>query len=105
MGDAPPDRSTQQRKDALSRANNVRSLRAKLKADLKAGRIDLISVLENPPKEAQTMKIINVLIAAPGMGRVKANRIVTKSRVSPSKLINGLSVRQRDEIISYLKRR
>ena len=37
-------------------------------------------------------------------GRVKVNRILTHCRISPSKTIGGLSERQRNELVSYLRR-
>ncbi len=44
-----PERSLDQRMDALSRANEVRVLRAQLKRDLKAGRVSIGALLLDPP--------------------------------------------------------
>ena len=44
------------------------------------------------------------LLAVPKYGRVKVNRILTHCRISPSKTIGGLSERQRNELVSYLRR-
>jgi hypothetical protein len=105
MRDTPPDRSVQQRMEALERANEVRIYRAGLKRDIKAGRVDAISLLEDPPEGIETMKLFDLLCAIPKLGRVKVNRIVVNCRVSPSRTIGGLTMRQRGEIISYLRRR
>ena len=44
-----PLRSLDQRMDALKRANDVRVKRAKLKKDLKDGKVKIETILGNPP--------------------------------------------------------
>jgi hypothetical protein len=99
-----PERSLTQRMDALKRANEIRTQRARLKRDLKAGRAKIHGLLLNPPEYLQTAKVFDLLLAVPKYGRVKVNRILTSCRISPSKTIGGLSQRQRDELVSYLRR-
>jgi hypothetical protein len=99
-----PERSLTQRMDALKRANEIRSERAKLKRDLKAGRAQIHGLLLNPPEYLQTAKVFDLLLAVPKYGRVKVNRILAQCRISPSKTIGGLSERQRGELVSYLRR-
>jgi len=93
-----------QRKQALKRANEVRSRRAALKRDLKAGRAKIQTLLLDPPEYLLTAKVIDMLLAVPKVGRVKANRVLKSCRVSPSKTFSGLSERQRDEIVTYMSR-
>ena len=45
-----------------------------------------------------------MILAVPKYGRVKANKILTQCRISPSKTIGGLSQRQRGELVSQLRR-
>jgi hypothetical protein len=99
-----PERSLNQRMDALARANQIRIKRAQLKRDLKAGRLSIHSLLLNPPEFVETAKVFDMLLAVPKYGRVKVNRILTQCRISPSKTIGGLSERQRGELVSYLRR-
>jgi hypothetical protein len=96
-----PVRSLDQRIDALMRANCVRSQRAKLKADLKRGTVNIRSILASPPDYLLTAKVIDVLMAAPKCGRVKSGRIMDMCRVSSSKTVGGLTERQRSELLSY----
>jgi hypothetical protein len=96
-----PERSLDQRMDALSRANAVRSRRAALKAELKRGDASLRDVLAAPPDFLLTAKVVDLLMAAPKCGRVKSARIMEQCRISPSKTIGGLSERQRAELLSY----
>lgn len=101
----PPDRSLHQRKEALVLANDVRTFRAQLKKDVKAGRETVVNLLSDPPKKIETMKVFDLLMAAPKIGRVKVNKLLNSSRISPSKTIGGMSDRQRNEMVSSLRRR
>ncbi|MGI8440827.1 MAG: integration host factor, actinobacterial type [Thermoleophilaceae bacterium] len=101
---AAPERSLTQRMDALQRANEIRSERARLKRDLKAGRKQIHGLLLGPPEYLQTAKVFDLMLAVPKYGRVKVNRILNQCRISPSKTLGGLSERQRNELVSYLQR-
>lgn len=105
MNEHVPDRSLRQRMDALRRANEIRTRRAYLKQDLKAGRTQVIGLILDPPEWLLTMHLFDLMISVPKLGRVKVNRIMTQCRISPSKTLGGLSERQRGEIVSYLRRR
>ena len=99
-----PERSLDQRMDALKRANGIRTARAQLKRDLKAGRTKITEVLDDPPEYLLTAKVFDMLLAVPKYGRVKANRVLKQCKVSPAKTIGGLSDRQRKELVSLLQR-
>lgn len=90
-----PDRSLEQRFEALHKANAIRIYRAKLKRDIKAGIRDPVAVIRKPEQQLSTMKVIEVLLAMPKVGRTKANKWMQNARVSPSKTLGGLSDRQR----------
>ena len=97
-----PERSLDQRMDALQRANHVRSKRAQLKADLKQRRRrPSPRSCASRPSILQTAKVVDVLMAAPKCGRVKSARILEQCRISPSKTVGGLSERQRAELLAY----
>jgi hypothetical protein len=97
-----PERSQQQRMDALRRANDIRSERARLKDSLRSGELLIISVLGDPPPCVHTAKVLDLLLAVPKYGRVKANRLLERCRVSPAKTVNGLTPRQRKELLDML---
>src|SRR3954447_7163223 len=101
---AAPERSLAQRMDALQRANEIRTRRAQLKRDLKAGRVSIHTLLLEPPDWIETAKVLDMLLAVPKYGRVKANKILTTCRSSPSKTIGVLSQRQRTELVGMLRR-
>ena len=101
---AAPERSLVQRMEALQRANEIRTRRAQLKRDLKGGRTTIDSLNLSPPKYVETAKVLDLLMAVPKYGRVKANKVLGTCRISPSKTIGGLSARQRDELVAALRR-
>jgi hypothetical protein len=90
--------------DALQRANEIRTRRAQLKKDLKAGRVSIHMLLREPPEYVETAKVFDMLLAVPKYGRVKANKVLQQCRISPSKTIGGLSERQRTELVGLLRR-
>src|SRR3712207_7640992 len=53
-------------------------------------------VLLDPPEYVETAKVIDILMAVPKFGRVKAARFLNQCRISQSKTVGGLSERQRD---------
>jgi hypothetical protein len=99
-----PVRSLDQRMDALKRANDVRVRRARLKKDLKDGRVRIETILGNPPEYVETAKVIDILMAVPKFGRVKAARFLNMCRISQSKTVGGLSERQRTELIELFNK-
>jgi hypothetical protein len=101
---AAPERSLVQRMEALERANQIRTRRAQLKRDLKAGRTSIHDLLLEPPEFVETAKVFDMLLAVPKYGRVKVNKVLVNCRISPSKTIGGLSQRQRTELVSMLRR-
>jgi hypothetical protein len=99
-----PLRSLDQRMEALKRANDIRVQRAKLKKDLKEGRVTIETVLLDPPDYVSTAKVFDMLMAVPKFGRVKAARLLNQCRISQSKTVGGLSERQRAELVSLFNR-
>jgi hypothetical protein len=71
--------------DALSRANEVRTLRAKLKRDLKACRVSIGALLLDPPPYLETAKVFDMVLAIPKVGRVKPLRFCRAARFRPAR--------------------
>lgn len=99
-----PERSLDQRMEALRRANEIRSRRAQLKRDLKSGRVSITDVIAEPPDYVLTAKVFDMLMAVPKYGKVKATRFLNTCRISQGKTIGGLSERQRTELLEVLRR-
>src|SRR5436190_13546305 len=99
-----PERSLTQRMDALSEANRVRTKRAQLKKDLRAGRSNINVLLLSPPEYILSAKVSDMLLSVPKYGHVKVNKILAQCRISPSKTIGGLSQRQRAELVGHFRK-
>src|ERR671911_254850 len=99
-----PERSLDQRMEALKRANDIRVRRARLKKDLKDGHVRIEEILASPPEYVETAKVFDILMAVPKFGRVKAARFLNQCRISQSKTVGGLSDRQRAELVGLLRR-
>jgi hypothetical protein len=57
-----------QRIDALGRANEVRVLRAQLKAISRPGRVSIGALLLDPPAYLEAAKVFDMLLALPKVG-------------------------------------
>ena len=51
---------------------------------------------------SHTAKVLDLVLAVPKYGRVKANKLLERCRVSSSKTVNGLTPRQRKELLDML---
>ena len=99
-----PERSLDQRMEALRRANDIRSQRAKLKRDLKSGQVTIQRIIAHPPDYVLTAKVFDMLMAVPKYGKVKATKFLNHCRISQGKTMGGLSERQRNELLELLDR-
>jgi hypothetical protein len=97
-----PERTQKQRMEALRRANDIRSERARLKERLRVGEVVIVEVLNDPPVCVQTAKVMDLLLAVPKYGRVKANKVLERCRISPARTVNGLTPRQRKELLDIM---
>jgi hypothetical protein len=104
-----PLRSVDQRLEALRHANKIRRERAALKRRMRQqdNRQEvcwlLADTIDKPPVWAATMKLRDLLMAAPKWGHVRADRFLARARCSATKTLGGLSDRQRREILGLLE--
>ena len=95
-------RSPDRRMIALRQANQVRSLRAKLKQDLREGTVRLEQILATGADYLASAEVFDLLVAVPKIGPVTAAHLLTIARISPSKTFGGLSERQSARLIELL---
>lgn len=81
--------------EALALANRVRSQRALDKKAIKRGEINPAAILRRPPKQWESAKLVELFVAIPHVGRVKASKWCRHEAVAPSRTLSGLSERQR----------
>lgn len=98
---ALPPLTPEQRAAALEKAAAARKARAALKVRLKASGATLESVLVDGDSDEVIgkMKVVAVLEAMPGVGKVRAQRIMERLEISPSRRVRGLGVKQREALV------
>ena len=101
---APPELTAEQRAAALAKAGEVRKIRAEIKELLKIGSISLDELLDRGDEEdvVAGMKIASVLPSLPGMGKVKAKRLMEELQIADNRRIRGLGARQREALLERL---
>jgi len=95
--------STRQRDRALEIANRVRSARAELKRQVKAGERDLAGVLLDPPAAIASAKIGDVVEWAPGVGEWRAKQILLGAQVGPTRRVDLLTPAARERVVERLR--
>lgn len=97
-----PPLTPEQRAAALEKAALARKQRAELKERLKKSGATLGSVLEQADTDdvVGKMKVSAVLESLPGVGRVRAQRIMEKLEISPSRRVRGLGAKQRAALVA-----
>ena len=96
-----PTLTPEQRQQALEKAAEARRKRAELKAQLKSGNMSLATVLANDSDETVgKMKVSSVLESMPGVGKVRARKIMEKLDISASRRVRGLGSKQKDALLA-----
>jgi len=102
----PPALTPEQRQAALDKAAKVRRERAEVKEKLKMGTMSLSELL-NQSEANETvgkMKVLSVLESLPGLGKVKARRLMESVGISESRRLQGLGVNQRDALLGQINK-
>jgi hypothetical protein len=95
-----PTLTEEQRKQALEKAAEARRKRAELKGQLKSGKLTLKDVLGREGDDTVgKMKVSNVLESLPGVGKVRARKLMEKLDISASRRVRGLGAKQRDALL------
>ncbi len=102
----PPPLTEEQRRQALEKAAVARRKRAELKEQLKRGSTSLGELLERTNDEiVGKMKVSTVLESLPGVGRVRARKIMERLDISESRRMRGLGAKQKGNLLNEFARR
>jgi signal recognition particle GTPase len=101
----PPQLSPEQRQAALAKAAAARRLRAELKDKLKMGTLTLKELLDQASRDESVgkMKVVSVLESLPGLGKVKARRLMADVGISEARRLQGLGDNQRKKLFERLQ--
>ena len=98
---ALPQLTDEQRKQALEKAA-ARHARAELREQIKKGEKSLESVLNSDDPIASRMKVSTLIESLPGYGKAKAAKIMEELGISATRRVQGLGVRQREQLLEQL---
>lgn len=96
---AVPTISPERRTAGLKKAAEARAKRAKLRADLKEGRVSLADVLASDDEVIRRTRVKAVLSALPGFGEIRVERALRMCGIAEDRRIGRLGPRQREALI------
>ena len=101
---APPKLTPEQRADALAKAAAARQQRAAVKQALKEGSVTLAELLARAEGDNAIggLKVSAALTALPGLGKVKAGRLMERVGIAESRRLRGLGAKQKEALLAAL---
>lgn len=90
----PPKLSNRFRRKAGQKAVAARQERAKTKELIATGQIFFFDLFGDERKSISRMRLIDLLQSVPGVGKIRAEQILERTKISPSRRIGGVGPRQ-----------
>jgi hypothetical protein len=87
---------------ALAQANAIRLERARIKRDIRAGKVSVCAMLEDPPASLKTMTVAELLRAQRRWGRTRSATLLSRCGLSEARRLGRLTLRQRSALIDAL---
>lgn len=98
----PPILTPEQRAAALAKAAEARTARAEIKVKLKQGSLTVADALASSDPNVGKLKVIAMLESLPGLGKVKARKIMEEVGIADNRKIQGLGTQQKKALLEYL---
>lgn len=98
----PPALTPEQRAAALAKAAEARAARAEIKQRLKMGSITLADALASDDQNMAKLKVVSLLESLPGVGKIKARRIMEEIGIADNRRVQGLGAQQRQALLDAL---
>ncbi len=87
---------------ALAKAGEARAARADIKARLKMGSMSLQEALDSEDPNVGKLKVVSMLESLPGVGKVKARRVMDDVGIADNRRVQGLGAQQRASLLNQL---
>ena len=97
-----PVQTPEQRQESLRKAAAARKERALALNEVRKGAVTVAAVLEDEDSPLQRVKVRKVLLAVPGIGDVRADRLMNDIGIDASRRIRGLGSLQRLKLAAAL---
>lgn len=98
----PPQLTPEQRAAALAKAAEARAARAEIKQRLKMGSITLKDALASDDQNMAKLKVVSLLESLPGVGKVKARKLMEELEIADNRRVQGLGAKQRQALLDAL---
>ena len=98
----PPVLTPEQRAAALAKAAEVRTARAEVKNRLKLGSITLAEALASTDDTISKLKVVSLLESLPGVGKVKARKLMEEIGIADNRRVQGLGQQQKAALLEQL---
>jgi len=98
----PPPLTPEQRAAALAKAAEARAARAEIKARLKMGSMSLAEVLSSTDGNVGKLKVVSMLESLPGVGKVKARKVMEDIEIADNRRVQGLGAQQKQKLLDLL---
>ena len=95
----PPQLTPDQRANALAKAAEARSARAEVKNQLKMGTLTLPEALASTSDTVGKLKVVSLLESLPGVGKVKARKIMDEIGIADNRRVQGLGAQQKQALL------
>jgi len=92
----------EQRAAALAKAAEARAARAEIKARLKMGSMSLAEALESDDVNVGKLKVVSLLESLPGVGKVKARKVMDDVEIADNRRVQGLGGQQKQKLLELL---
>lgn len=98
----PPEITDEQRERALAKAAEARRVRAEVKELLKTGSITFPELIERADNDelVSGIKVAAVLASMPGLGKIKAKRMMEAHGIAENRRLRGLGEKQRERLLA-----
>jgi DNA uptake protein ComE-like DNA-binding protein len=98
----PPQLTPEQRTAALAKAAEARTARALVKNQLKLGSLTLAEALASTDSTIGKLKVVSMLESLPGVGKVKARKIMDDIGIADNRRVQGLGQQQKLSLLEQL---
>jgi DNA uptake protein ComE-like DNA-binding protein len=92
----------EQRAAALDKAAQARAARAEIKARLKMGSMSLADALSSDDVNVAKLKVVSLLESLPGVGKVKARKLMDEIGIADNRRVQGLGAQQKSALLAAL---